>query len=393
MNRPHTLPAAAADRWSAQVGTVAVRFGAGCLMELGEAVLAHGGSRVFLVTDPGVRAAGIAPASEERLRAAGLAFEVFDGVSENPTASQVTAGVEAAREFGPDFIVAVGGGSAMDCAKGINLVLINGGRIDDYEGRHRAPRPLLPSVGVPTTAGTGSEAQSFALISRDEDHRKMACGDQGIRFREVLLDPEVLVSVPAAVAARSGLDAVSHAVESYVTRAGHAVSRMLAREAWRLLDRSLEGFLADPGELEGAADVFLGAHLAGAAIEQSMLGAAHACANPLTARWDIPHGAAVALMLPAVVRFNASVAEERYGELLPAGQPQREGAAADKLARRLETLRAAAGLPGSFADCGAAPNEGEIAQLASQAATQWTGTFNPRSLTPDDFARLYASVR
>jgi alcohol dehydrogenase len=229
---------------------------------------------------------------------------------------------------------------------------------------------MLPSIGVPTTAGTGSEAQSYALISHPETHAKMACGDPKARFREVILDPDLAASAPRPVAATAGIDAVSHAVESFVTTRGNDGSRKLAREAWRLLDGGLEAALA--GDREAVGDTLLGAHLAGAAIEASMLGAAHACANPLTARFGVVHGVAVGLMLPHVVRFNG---EELYRELR------------DGLAARLEELRAAAGLPARLRDCGVAA--ASLPLLSEEAARQWTATFNPRPVTAADLLALY----
>lgn len=391
----HAVPAVvAAGRWRAQVGPVDVTFGVGAVASLGEVVrgVAAGAGRVLLVTDPGVRRAGHAGTAEGVLRAAGFSVETFDEVGANPTTSQVAAGASVAARFSPEVIVAVGGGSALDCAKGINFLFTNGGRMEDYEGRDRASRPMLPSVGVPTTAGTGSEAQRFALISRAEDHRKMACGDVKARFAAVVLDPALAATAPRATAAAAGLDAVSHAVESRVTTAGNPVSGMYAREAWRLLAGALPAALASGGEdLEAVGRALLGAHLAGAAIEQSMLGAAHACANPLTARFGVEHGAAVALMLPHVVRFNAGAAAEGYADLAAAAGLERGSDPAGALARRIESLRTEAGLPGRLAEV-AVPAHA-LPALAADATTQWTGRFNPRPVTESDFLRLYESAQ
>ncbi|HEY2291038.1 MAG TPA: iron-containing alcohol dehydrogenase [Thermoanaerobaculia bacterium] len=383
MTSPSPIPTAA-GAWSADVGGVRVHFGSGALELLGSRVREQGGSRVLLVTDPGVRAAGYAGRALAALEREGLVAAVFDGVGENPTALQVEEGRRCAASFGPDLLVGLGGGSAMDCAKGINFLLTNGGRMEDYWGSGKASRPMLPSIGVPTTAGTGSEAQSYALISHPETHQKMACGDRKARFREVILDPRLVASAPRTVAATAGIDAVSHAVESHVTARSNTVSRMLSREAWRLLSGSLEELFASPGNLQAAGDALLGAHLAGAAIEASMLGAAHACANPLTARFGIAHGAAVGLMLPHVVRFNGETAPsgELYGNLL-AGGPL-------PLARRIEDLRAAAGLPARLRDCGV--DAGSLPDLAGEAARQWTASFNPRPVDAAALRSLYEAA-
>ncbi|MEM8934340.1 MAG: iron-containing alcohol dehydrogenase, partial [Acidobacteriota bacterium] len=211
-------------QWAADLGGVHVEFAAGGLDRLGETARSlpntpiDAGTRVLVVTDPGLVEAGHAERALVSLRAAGLEPAVFDGARENPTTDDVDHGVDAARAHGTELLVALGGGSAMDCCKGINFLLTQGGAMEDYWGVDKASQPMLPSLGVPTTGGTGSEAQRFALISRASDHRKMACGDRKARFRTVILDPDLLATVPRSVAAVTGLDAVSHAVEAFVTR-------------------------------------------------------------------------------------------------------------------------------------------------------------------------------
>jgi alcohol dehydrogenase len=286
----------------------------------------------------------------------------------------------------------------MDCAKGINFLVSRGGRMEDYKGRGRGGPPLLASIAVPTTAGTGSETQSFALITDATTGMKMACGDPAAAFRVAILDVNLTLTQPARVAAMTGVDAVAHAVESFVSTAATPASRMLAREAWRLLAANLPRVLAggaqarEAGQLEARAAVQLGAAWAGLAIENSMLGAAHALANPLTAAHGTVHGQAVGLALPHVVRFNAPAVEHAYGELLRAGGgTARDGEAAATLAHWLEDLLAAAGLGRSLGAIGIpAP---DIPALAAAAATQWTGGFNPRPVTAADLAELYEAAR
>lgn len=248
---------------------------------------------------------------------------------------------------------------------------------------------MLPSIGVPTTAGTGSEAQSYALISQEKTHIKMACGDKKALFKTVILDPTLLASVPREVATATGLDALSHALESYVSTAKTPFSQMLSREAWRLLSGAFATSLQNPADLRAQTDMMLGAHYAGAAIENAMLGAAHACANPLTARFGITHGLAVAVMLPAVMRFNLPEVGEAYQQLLDCTKPF-EGAVRredDALAAQFTALRALAGAPPSLERMGIPANV--LSELATDAAKQWTGRFNPRSLTEVDFLELY----
>ncbi len=378
--------APAAGRWTAEIGSIPVTFGPGVLHEVGAVAGELAAGRVLVVTDPGLRAAGYPALAAQKLIRAGFDVRIFDGVSENPTTREVEAGARAAADLGADLLVAVGGGSVLDAAKGINFLATNGGRMEDYWGFGRARSSMLPSIGVPTTAGTGSDAQSYALITQAEaapgmaHGRKMACGDRKARFSAVLLDPDLLATAPPGVLVAAGIDALSHAVESLVTTQRTPVSSLYAREAWRLLDGALETVLAPDGPAR--ADLLLGAHLAGAAIEAAMLGAAHATANPLTAAYGIVHGVAVGLMLPHVVRWNAAVAEPLYRELVPAG--------AEALAARVEALRRLAGLPERLSDCGV--ESSRLPDLAERAAQEWTATFNPRPVSTGDLLRLYEAA-
>ncbi len=369
-----------------------VVFGAGSLARLGELTRELGGTRVLLVTDPGLEAAGHPQRALASLRDAGLEAFLFDGVEENPSTHHVEAGLEEARRQRSDFLVAVGGGSSMDCAKGINFLLTNGGSMADYKGFGKATRPMLPSIGVPTTAGTGSEAQSYALIADEQSHMKMACGDRKAAFRIALLDPEVTVSQPMKVTAITGIDALAHAVESYVCTKRNPLSQMFAREAWRLLEPNLETALRDPGHLEARGALQLGAHLAGLAIENSMLGACHACANPLTAHYGLTHGIAIGILLPQVIRFNAMVAGRLYSDLThESGLVNGNlNVAAEALARRITVLMHAAALPTSLSACGVSAEI--LPVLAEEAAQQWTGRFNPRPVTEDDLLHLYQAA-
>src|SRR5215212_2065864 len=321
---------------------VRVVFSAGAIDRLGEILTAEGGRRVLLVSDPGIRDAGHEERAVRSLYKAGLALKVFDEVEENPTIIHVGKGVIAARPFKPDIIVGLGGGSAMDCGKGINFLLTNGGRVHDYWGVNKATKPLLPFVAVPTTAGTGSDAQSAALVTDPETHQKMACWDAKALPRLAILDPELTATQPAKVAAATGIDAVAHAVESSGSNKRNATSRELSRQAWNLLEPAYERAVRDAGDVRAREQMLLGAHLAGAAIENSMLGAAHALANGLTAVCGTVHGLAVGLMLPHVIRFNAAGGGGNpYADLVPE---------AEALARRLDALLDAGGLPRRLSD-------------------------------------------
>ncbi|HVX14954.1 MAG TPA: iron-containing alcohol dehydrogenase [Pirellulales bacterium] len=361
---------------------------------LGELACELGARRALLVSDPGIVAAGHAARAVAALDRAGIETHLFDGVVENPTDQNVEAGVTFAKNCRPEVIVGLGGGSSLDCAKGINFVYSCGGRIQDFWGTGKATRPLLPMVAVPTTAGTGSEAQSFALISDSQTHVKMACGDKKASCRVALLDPTLTITQPPRVTALTGIDAVAHAVETYVTNRRNAVSLAFSREAWQLLAGNFSKVLHDGRDLDARGGMQLGACFAGLAIENSMLGATHALANPLTASYDIVHGQAVGMMLPHVIRFNGAQVDGWYRELLEY-VPGRNGhgshgQAAPVLADVVAEFARLVGLPERLSECGV--ERDKLPALAADAAKQWTGTFNPRKVSVESLLSLYESA-
>jgi alcohol dehydrogenase len=338
-----------------------------------------------------VLAAGHVAAVRRSLEAASIAVVPFHDFGENPDSAMVEAGRAFAAPHNVDSLVALGGGSSLDAAKGINFLLTNGGTMADYRGYGKARTPLRPMIGIPTTAGTGSEAQSYAVISDAATHMKMACGDPSAAFRVAFLDPQLTATAPRHVTAMAGMDAIAHAVETAVCTKRTPVSDMYAHEAWRLLSASFERVLLHAADAEARSAMLLGSHFAGFAIEQSMLGAAHACANPLTARYNIAHGLALAVLLPTVVRWNGSVAQDRYGALL--GSPRRRARdedAAEALARRLEDLARTASLALTLRETGV--EAADLPALAAQAAQQWTGGFNPRPLDTAGALEIYTAA-
>src|SRR5436309_8811866 len=290
-------------------------FGEGVISRLGTLSRELGFRRSLLVADHGLLASGHVQEALDFLTAAEVQVFPFHDFEVNPHTEMIEAGRTRAEPLRIDSIIGLGGGSSMDCAKGINFLLTNGGKMQDYWGYGKAAKPMLPMIGIPTTAGTGSEAQSFALISDPLTHVKMACGDPKASFRVALLDPSLTLSQPSGVTATAGFDAISHAVETFVTTRGNPISDSFAREAWRLLDGNFERVLKDPKDLEARSAMQLGAYYAGVAIENSMLGATHACANPLTAHYGTTHGVAIATLLAPVVRWNGAVIGSRYAEL------------------------------------------------------------------------------
>jgi len=368
--------------------------GQGSLSRVGELASGFDVKRALIVTDPGIIAAGHVERAIKALTAAGIEAYCFDGAHENPTTEDIERGLKFANVCEPELLIGLGGGSSMDCAKGINFVYTNGGTIHDYHGVGKASQPMLPMIAVPTTAGTGSEMQSFALISDSLTHEKMACGDKKASCRIAILDPELTLTQPELVTALTGIDAVSHAVETFVTKRRNPVSIMYSLEAWRLLAGNFKAVLKDPGNIEARSAMQLGSAYAGVAIENSMLGASHALANPLTASYGIAHGQAVGLMLPHVVRYNGIHFNAWYQELLVTteslhGLPA-SSAGAEGLAQFLTELIEAAGLSVKLDQCGV--EAAQMPELAAAAAVQWTGTFNPRDVSQESLLGIYQSA-
>lgn len=368
-------------------------FGPGAVEQIGALAQSLNPTRILLVTDQGLVSCGHAARVEASLAQAGLEFTRFDQVSRNPTNTDVETCLSAALRCQPDLLIGLGGGSSIDTAKGCSFLLTNGGSMEDYFGVGQAKLPLLPLIAIPTTAGTGTEVQSFALIERDSDHQKMACGAPGAAPRIALLDPELTLTLTPELTAATGLDTLTHAVESFVSKKRNALSSLYAREAFRLSIEHLPRVLNDPGDLQSRGALMQSSAFAGLAIENSMLGAAHALANPLTAHYKIAHGEAVATMLPHVVRFNGSepATAHLYTELLcsaglcPAGTSSKE--AVQLLVERLQELLLTSGFAAGPGRHGV--TEAALDKLADEAASQWTAQFNPRAVTATVLRELY----
>lgn len=352
--------------------------------------------RVFLITDPGIVAAGHVARLEDIFAAKQIACHRFDAVNSNPTEADVDtcrAALQSAYgDSGPDWLVALGGGSCIDVAKGCSTLAASGGRMRDYLGHQPTAQEQAPVLAIPTTAGTGSEVQSFALITNDDTGRKMACGGEAPAV--AILDPDLTRSQPPFVAACAGLDTLAHAVETAVTSARTTASLHYAREAWRLVERNFEPSLRQPDDLNARSAMLRASAAAGIAIENSMLGAAHSMANPLTRQFGVVHGQAVGQLLPFIVRFNAEDddAATAYAELAyDAGISDRSDdkpTAVRELIARLAELVAIAGFEPKFTNVPATA----IGALATEAAEQWTAQFNPRPVDVEAFRSLFAQV-
>ena len=369
-------------------------FGPDTIDQLGELACEIGSRRALIVSDPGIVEAGHTDRGLAALKRAGIETQLFDGVFENPSTKEVEQGLQVANRFTPELIVGLGGGSSMDCAKGINFLYSNGGQMEDYWGVGKATRAMLPMIAIPTTAGTGSETQSFALISNAKTHVKMACGDSKASFRIAILDPKLTMTQPSRITALTGVDAFAHAIETYVTQRRNAASLAFSREAWLLISENFSRVMDNPDDLNARSAMQLGASFAGLAIENSMLGAAHALANPLTARYGIVHGQAVGLMLPHVVRFNGVQCNPWYEQLLEIASGSRgvpsPGQGAEGIAQFATELVLRAGLSTRLIELGV--QQDQLPRLAADAQQQWTVKFNPREANESDLLKLYEAA-
>ncbi|MDB4338953.1 iron-containing alcohol dehydrogenase [Rubripirellula sp.] len=366
-------------------------FGEGKIDCLGKVASDFRPVSVLVVSDRGIREAGHHDRAVRALEKEGIKVRCFHEFSENPTSAMVDAGVQVAAEVKPDLLVGIGGGSSMDCCKAINFVYCCGGSIHDYHGTGKATSDLLPMIAIPTTAGTGSEAQSYALISDAETHIKMACGDARAAAKVAILDPQLTITQPELVTALTGIDAISHSIETHVSTRRNAVSTTYSRRAFGMLANSFERVLNEPEDIEARSMMQLGAYYAGLAIENSMLGAAHATANPMTARHNITHGQAVGVMLPAVVNMNGQQCSREYAELIREIDPSTaEEEATERLRTQILCWLEKADLATSIHALKITPDS--LQPLVAEALQQWTGNFNPLPLDEENVQALYCAA-
>jgi alcohol dehydrogenase class IV len=331
-------------------------FGEGVVAEVPALVRRLGADAAFVVTDRGLVDAGVAGVVVERLEAAGLRHAVHDAVSANPSAADVLAGSAALRAFGRGVVVAVGGGSAIDAGKAMALHAANGVPLEQLD---HAAAPAVPLVAVPTTAGTGTETNGFAVIDDPAERRKRYVGHPSALPRFAVLDPVLTLSAPPRVTAACGIDVAAHAIESLQARRGNPYAAALALEAVRLVAAHLPRVVAEPADRAGRSAMLLASHLAGLAFATTGLGTAHAIGHALTARYGTPHGVALAAVLPQVVRLNAP---ERARETALAAEA---AGARGELADAVATLQERCALRPALGELGV--RRGDLPELADAA--------------------------
>jgi alcohol dehydrogenase class IV len=353
-------------------------YGQGEFARLGEVARELGGTKCLIIADQAMVDSGAVKEATRSLKARRMEVFAFHGFEEDPTVEMVQAGADYAAPFQINLIVGLGRAACLDMAKAVNLVLNNGGSIRDYRGYGQGDRPLHPMIAVPTTAGGGSEALSYAVVHDPESQGLILCGDSKLVFRAAILDPN-LVSGKLPLAGGYAFDVISHALETLVSPKRTPIAECFAREAWRLVDANLERMVRNPGDPDARASLLLAAHLAGTAVEYSSLGPAHALAFPLTTNYGLAHCVAVSLMLARVLEWAAD------------GSPQLvPGMDTADLGKRLRQLSHAVKLPQTLQEAGV-PEE-SLPRLAEQAASQWTARFSPRAFDAGVALELYRAA-
>jgi alcohol dehydrogenase class IV len=360
-------------------------FAAGSATTLGERVR-EDARAVLLVTDPGVRAAGVCDPILASLRDVGVAHEVFDGVSVNPTVDEVEAGILAARELAIDLVTGVGGGACLDVAKAVALGAANHVPVLELDYRSAHLRPGLAVVAIPTTAGTGSETNGFGVIGDPAAHAKVYLGNATVQPRLALLDPLLTVSLSPAATAAAGMDALAHAAESLAARNGNPYAEALALGVARAIAVYLPRAVADGGDREARAQLLLAANVAGHAQQTTGLGVAHAIAHALSAHLGLPHGIACAAALPATVRFNRELRAEAYARLATA-----LGASDGDAEAAIAALAQRVGVSARLADRGLTTAVAKA--VAEAAAADVVLANNPRDATATDILGLVEELR
>ena len=363
----------------------------GCSSRIGELVKALGCKSVLLVTDPGVKSAGLLQAGLHGLEQQGVAVTLFTDVEADPPVHVINAAVKLAMEAKVDGVVSIGGGSSMDVAKLVALLAVGQEKLADIYGVGIAKGPRLPLVLAPTTAGTGSEVTPISIVTTGEGEKKGVVSPVLLPDWAVL-DAELTLGLPPAVTAATGIDAMVHAIEAYTSkRLKNPLSDALAREALRLLGANIHEVCRNGTNREARHNMLLGSMLAGMAFANAPVAAVHALAYPVGARFHVPHGLSNSLVLPQVIQFNASSAEERYGELASILTPQATGGASDRtkaLVKMLSNLPAELGLPTRLRDVGIAHKD--VAMLAEDAMKQTRLLVNnPRDVTHADALSIY----
>ncbi|WP_421852656.1 L-threonine dehydrogenase [Marinomonas sp.] len=353
-----------------------------------------GFKQALIVTDPGMTKLGVTAEVKALLQDQGIQSLVYDGVQPNPTVANVNAGLEVLHTHQCDCVISLGGGSAHDCAKGIALVATNGGHISDYEGVDVSKKPQLPLIGINTTAGTASEMTRFCIITDQERHIKMAIVDQNVTPILSVNDPRLMAGMPAGLTAATGMDALTHAIEAYVSTAADPITDACAIKAIEIIRDNLHQAVHNGTDMKAREQMAYAQFLAGMAFNNASLGYVHAMAHQLGGFYDLPHGVCNAVLLPHVERYNSQVAAPRLKDVAKAlgvevqALSDKEGA--DAAIQAIVTLSQSVNIPAGLKELGA--KEEDFAVLASNAMKDACGFTNPIQPTHDDVVAIFKAA-
>ena len=371
-------------------------FGPGARKELPGVINRLGFKKAMIVTDKGLIQFGVAKMVSDVLDEAGIPYEIYSEVKPNPTVTNVQMGVEAFKKSGADCLVAIGGGSAMDTAKGIGIIITNPEFADvvSLEGVAPTRHKSVPIIALPTTAGTAAETTINYVIIDEEKQKKMVCVDPNDIPCCSIVDAELMYSLPKGTTAATGLDALTHAIEGYITKAAWEMSDMFEIEAIRMINKYLRTAVFEPTNPVGRNGMAVAQYIAGMAFSNVGLGVVHGMAHPMGSLFDIPHGVANALLLPTIMEFNAPVCLDKYVEIAKAMDAYREGMtkeeAAEAACKAVRDLAIEVGIPQHLTEIGI--KEEDIPALAEQAITDVCTPGNPREVTKEDIIALYKKV-
>lgn len=371
-------------------------FGPGARKKLPEAIKQIGGKKALVVTDAGLIKFGVAKMVTDVLDEAGIPYSIFSDVKPNPTVSNVLAGIEAFKQAGADFIIAIGGGSSIDTAKGVGIVINNPDFSDivSLEGCAPTTHKSVPIIALPTTAGTAAETTINYVIIDEEKQKKMVCVDPNDIPAVAIIDAELMYSLPKSLTAATGMDALTHAIEGYITKAAWPMSDMFELEAIRMIHRHLPVAVAEPSNAEARDGMAVAQYIAGMAFSNVGLGLVHGMAHPLGSLFDIPHGVANALLLPTVMRFNMEACLDKYPEIAKAMGVDISGMTKEEASKAacdaVQSLALEVGIPQHLSDLGI--KDSDIPKLAAQAIEDVCTPGNPRDVNVEQIEELYRKV-
>lgn len=369
-------------------------MGIGSAKETGDQVKALGASKALLVTDKGISGMGMADKIKEQVEAAGVKVVIFDGAEPNPTDLNVHDGVKVYQDNGCDAIISLGGGSSHDCAKGVGLVIGNGGHIRDFEGVNKSTKPMPAFVAINTTAGTASEMTRFCIITNTDTHVKMAIVDWRCTPNIAINDPLLMVGKPAALTAATGMDALTHAVEAYVSTIATPITDACAIKAIELIAKYLSKAVANGEDLEARDRMAYAEYLAGMAFNNASLGYVHSMAHQLGGFYNLPHGVCNAILLPAVSQYNLIACPERFADIAVALGENVKGLsvteAGQKAIDRIRSLSASIGIPTGLTALNVKVEDLKVmAENAKKDACQFT---NPRKATLEQVVEIFQAA-